>query len=107
MSDLLVNLSRKEVSERRSVFRRVSELSPEIEEAIRRGFTRVQIVGGLRELGIEISAATLSKYLFRIRHGRQSISSDGPVDSPARRALQARLLMPSDAPLGRTPTHPS
>lgn len=67
MGDLLAKLHRKEVAQRRPVFPRIAELSPEIEEAMSRGFTRHQIVHGLRELGIEISVATLSKYLFRIR----------------------------------------
>ena len=67
MGDLLAKLHRKEVAESRPIFPRIAELSPEIEEAMSRGFTRNQIVHGLRELGIEISVSTLSKYLFRIR----------------------------------------
>ncbi len=67
MGDLLSKLDQMEVSQGRPVFRLISELSPDIEEAMSRGFSRRQIVLGLGELGIEISEATLSKYLFRIR----------------------------------------
>jgi hypothetical protein len=75
MSDLLSKLHRMEGAEGRPVFRRISEPSPEIEEAMSQGFTRLQIVRGLKELGIEISEATLSKYLFRIRRLKTAGSS--------------------------------
>ncbi len=73
MGDLLSKLNRMDVAEGRPVFRRVQELSPEIEEAMSRGFSRLQIVRGLGELGIEISVETLSKYLFRIRRRRDEV----------------------------------
>ena len=74
MSELLARLYLLE-GEGRPIFRRISELSEEIEEAMSRGFTRTQIVLGLRELGIEISVATLSKYLFRIRRLKEGLQN--------------------------------
>ena len=78
MGDLLAKLHEMEASDGRPIYRRVSELSQEIEEAMNRGFTRAQIVRGLSELGIEISVATLSKYLFRIRR----LSAAGDLTVP-------------------------
>jgi len=78
MSELLSRLYQLE-GEGRPVFRRISELSGEIEEAMSRGFTRTQIVLGLKELGIEISVATLSKYLFRIRRLKAGLQNTDAV----------------------------
>lgn len=54
----------------RPIVRRIEELLPDIEEAFAKGYTRANIVAALKTEGIEISVATLSVYLQRLRQRR-------------------------------------
>ena len=54
----------------RPIVRRIEELLPDIEEAFAKGYTRANIVAALKTEGIDISVATLSVYLQRLRQRR-------------------------------------
>lgn len=54
----------------RPVMRRIEELLPDIEEAFAKGYTRANIVAALKCEGIDISVATLSIYVQRLRQRR-------------------------------------
>lgn len=68
----------------RPVVRRIEELLPDIEEAFAKGYTRANIVAALKTEGIDISVATLSVYMQRLRqrHGRPSAPSAGSDLAP-------------------------
>ena len=64
--------------------RRIEALVTEIEQAMAEGFSRVQIVGALKDFGIDVTPAQLSTYLFRMkkRQARRAAVPAGPAGSP-------------------------
>ena len=69
----------------RPIVRRLEELLPDIEEGLAKGYTRANIVAALKTEGIDISVATLSVYLQRLRQRRDRTSA----------ALEANALAPT------------
>jgi hypothetical protein len=94
----LENLQQPETLSQRPLSRRVAELLPEIEESIRRGFTRDQIVRALKAEGIEISPSTLSTYLLRLRRRRPNAGTTEPAPVVAKAELQLPAPSPTAPP---------
>jgi hypothetical protein len=66
----------------RPIVRRLEELLPDIESAMAKGYTRQNIVEALKAgEGIEISVATLSVYLQRLRQRRRPAAAAADADS--------------------------
>jgi hypothetical protein len=95
-----------------SAMRRIARVLPEIEAALLYGVSREAILKTLQDDGIEITAASFSTVLYRLRKQARATESS-PANSPrqetstgTRPATEARRAAPSPAP-HKTPFSPT